>query len=266
MKIYISVDMEGIGGITIREQVFEGNKRYEEACYLMLKEANAAAEGAMEGGAAEVIVADMHAKGHNFPVDELDPRFEYIMGGPHRERFPFLEGSDGLMLVGYHAMSGTLGAVRDHTMSSIDWQDFYLNGRAVGEVGIDAAIAGYFGIPVILVSGDDKVCAEARELLGDVETAEVKRAVARHRAKILAPAKSRDVVRKAAERAVRRVGEFKPYRVATPVTVKLRYSGTDIVDAKLQEEAGGVVSRRLDGRTMLYTGDDLLQVLGRALH
>ncbi len=258
MKIYISVDMEGIGGIVVPEQVTRGKKEYEEARYLLIREVNAVVDGALEGGATEIIVQDAHSSGFNFPIEELHPEAKFIIGGPHPRRFPlFDESIDGFFLIGYHAKSGTQAAVRDHTMSSATWQEFRLNDMIIGEVGIDASIAGYFNVPVILVTGDDKVCAESRELLGDIETAVVKEGIGRHSALLLPPVKSRELVKEKAKAAIKKIDQVKPFVVKPPITVQLRYVGTHLVDAK---SYNGKDIVRIDGQTLLYKGDDLLEV------
>ena len=258
MKIFIAVDMEGISGVVLPEQLSVGTPDYEEARYLLIGDANAAAEGAMEGGAEEVIVADMHSRGFHFPLDRLHPRAKYLMGGGHWPRFPFLEGADAIFMVGYHALSGTESAIRDHTMSSADWQDLWVNGHKFGEVGIDAAIAGSCSVPVMLVTGDDKVCSEARELLGDIETAEVKQAVARHRALILPPVVAQELIHRKARRAVERIGEVEPLSISGPVEVKLRYASTDLAE---RHPFDGERIVRLDGRTVLFKGRDFMDAL-----
>lgn len=286
MKIYIVADMEGIGGIVRPEQVLKGNPEYDEARRLLIREVNAVVEGALAGGATHVVVKDAHADGFNFPPEELHPAAEYIMGTPHPGRFPDLDETvNGVFLVGYHAMAGTPAAVRDHTYSSRDWQAFYLNDRQMGEVGIDASIAGYYGVPVLLVTGDDKVCAEARGLLGEIVTAQVKTGIARHCARLLPPARVRDLVREKARAAMELIGQVPPLRHGVPVSVKIRYTGTEIADGIRAcwkdgaSDAGGeaktarvktagvdgVEILRLDGQTVLYEGNDLLDVLHQAL-
>ena len=262
MKVFISVDMEGISGVVYPDQVVDTGWEYQEARQLYVGDANAAVEGALEAGAVDVIVADMHGRGFHFPLDKLHPRARYLMGSGHWPRFPFLEGADAMFLVGYHALHGTPAAVRDHTMSSAHWQDLWINGRLMGEVGIDAALAGYLGVPVMLVTGDDKVCAEARELLGTIETAEVKQSVARHRALVLPPGRAQDLILERARRAVERIGEIEPLQIAGPVEVRLRYASTDLAE---RHPSDGDRVVREDGRTVLYRGEDVLEALRRAL-
>jgi len=258
MKIFMTVDMEGISGVVLREQLTVGTPEYVETRHLLIGDANAAVEGALEAGADEIIVADMHSRGFHFPLDKLHPQAKYLMGGGHWPRFPFLEGADAMFMVGYHALSGTEAAVRDHTMSSLHWQDLWVNGRRFGEVGVDAAIAGYYGVPVMLVTGDDKVCSEARELLGEIEVAEVKQAVARHRALILPPAVARELIRGKARRAVERIGAVEPLSIPSPVEVKLRYTGTDLAE---RHPFDGDQIIRLDGRTVMLKGRDIMDAL-----
>lgn len=258
MKIFITADMEGISGVVLREQLSVGTPEYAEARHLLIGDANAAVAGALEAGADEIIVADMHSRGFHFPLDKLHPQAKYLMGSGHWPRFPFLEGADAMFMVGYHALSGTEGAVRDHTMSSLHWQDLWVNGRKFGEVGVDAAIAGCYGVPVMLVTGDDKVCSEARELLGEIEVAEVKQAVARHRALILPPAVAQELIRGKARRAVERIGAVEPLRISSPVEVKLKYTGTDLAE---RHPFDGDQVIRLDGRTVLFRGRDIMDAL-----
>jgi len=258
MRIFITVDMEGISGVVLPEQLTVGTSEYAEARHLLIGDANAAVEGALDAGADEIIVADMHSRGFHFPLDRLHPRARYLMGGGHWPRFPFLEGADALFMVGYHALSGTEEAVRDHTMSPLHWQDLWVNGRQFGEVGIDAAIAGHYGVPVLLVTGDDKVCAEARDLLGNIESAEVKRAVARHRALILPPVVAQELIQQKARRAVERIGEVEPLGIPGPVEVKLRYAGTDLAEKHPFDDERII---RLDGRTVLFKGRDIMDAL-----
>ncbi len=261
MNVFIAVDMEGISGVVIPEQLGHGRLFYQEARRMLVNDTNAVVEGALAGGADSVLVEDAHSSGFNFIYEELHPDAEYITGGAHQQRFPFLEDADVMMLVGYHAMSGTANAVRDHTMSSASYQDIWINGAPSGEIMIDALIAGALGVPVGLVTGDDKACGEARALLGDIETAQVKRALGRHAARMLSPRRARKLLRTKARRTVERVAELSPLGAPATNTVRIRYNSTDFVDRMYFD---GAVCRKIDPRTIEYRGEGILETLSTA--
>lgn len=263
MRIYISADMEGVAGIFLPEQLKRGTPEYAEARRWLTAEVNACIEGAFKGGATEVIVKDAHSSGFNFVLDEIDPRVEVVQGGS-LSRFPGLDSSfSGLILLCYHAMAGTQEAICDHTMSSVDWHRYELNGMELGEVGIDAAEAGALGVPVIMVSGDDKVCAETKQLLGDeTMTCQVKIGLARHYVRTRPPAAARYLIRNAAEEAVRNSGRMKPFKPEPPYLVRLEYNLTSGAD---RIRCDGVRTVREGPRTIVFKGDDLLEVITRSL-
>ena len=255
MKIYISCDAEGISGI------HRPPEEIPEYRTLMTRDVNAAVAGARAGGATEIVVWDMHDGGKTLLYEELDEGAEYVMGSPHVERFPGLDRSfAGVFMVGYHAMAGTTHAVCDHTMSSSMWQHLWINGVMLGEVGLDALWAGRFGAPVLLVTGDDKVCAEARALLGDLETAQVKVGLGRHAARFLSPKAARQLIHDRARAALAKVGKVKPYTMAPPYEVKLKYASSSHLDGILFD---GKRRERLDGQTIVYRTNDLVEALAR---
>ncbi len=230
MKVYIACDMEGATGVISRDQTSKDGREFEEARRLLLSDVNAAIEGALAAGADEIIVADMHDGSLILPTRELHPAASYVVGVPHHSpRFPFLdETCDCMFLIAYHAMAGTYPAVIPHTMTGA-WEEYAVNGVAVGEVEIDAALAGAVGVPVTLVTGDQAVCAEARRFLGDIETVEVKQAVDPNRALCLPAAKTYELIREAAKRAVQRAGEIQPFTFDQPVEVRIRYKDANQV-------------------------------------
>lgn len=251
MKIYISVDMEGISGINHPDHVMRDGRLYAEGRKMMTEDANAAIRGAFDGGADEVIVSDMHGGANNFIVSDLDPRALVLEGSPRTPRFAFLdEKVDGLFLVGYHAMNGTLYANLEHTMNSKSWFKHCINGRVVGELGIDAIIAAEAGVPVVMVSGDDKFCDEARDFLGDkVETACTKQGLGRQQALLLSVERGRQVVYEHARRAVERLvaGEkFPLMETAEKYTVSTTYKMVPDADDAAQKYG----ARRIDGYTV----------------
>jgi D-amino peptidase len=250
MNVYIAVDMEGATGICCREQTAKGNAYYAEGRRLLTGDVNAAVAGALEGGAEEIFVADVHDGSLNLLTEEVHPSAKVISGVPHRGvRFPYLDESIGVMfLVAYHARAGTLAATLEHTMSSQSWHGVTVNGQPMGEVGIDAALAGSVGVPVVMVSGDDKVCAEAQALLGPIETAVVKQGLGRHRAICLPPGESRPIIREAAAQALALRGKITPLSFGSPVEVAITYKHTEHADAAVF--GGAVEQDRVDGYTV----------------
>src|SRR5690349_1260963 len=185
MRVYISVDMEGVAGVVHEDQTDPIDPRhaaeYNRFRRLMTAEANAAVEGAMLAGANRVLVNDSHWLMMNILAEELHPAAELLSGNPKaRSMVEGLElGFDAAMFVGYHAMGGTGQAIIDHTYTS-RVHEARLNGRPVGELALNAALAGTYGVPVVLVSGDQAVAEEAHAPLGTaVETVVVKHAVGR---------------------------------------------------------------------------------------
>lgn len=224
MNVYVMVDAEGLCGIHLVSQVMSDGAHYQEFRQYMTDEINACVEGLKAGGAGQVLVRDAHASGSNARWSGLTSLADgYIMGTSPHERLPGIESCDALVLLGYHAMAGTAGAILEHTMSSRQWQNFWMNGRKCGEVAIDAAIAGERDIPVILVSGDDKVCAEAEDFLPGVVTAQVKKGLALEGAIHLPREKAYDLIRAKCAEAVQKAiqGNFQPYRIEHPVTLRL---------------------------------------------
>jgi len=203
-KVYITTDIEGASGVTQESQSF--GERYESARASLTRDVNAAVLGARDSGAEQVVVLDGHGHnaGFNFVYEDLVDGALYQLGGP---RTQFAEGLDGsftcAFAVAYHAMAGTRAAIMDHTQSSRAIVHMWLNDQEIGELGMFAYAAGYLGVPVTLVTGDDKAAEEARALLGDqVVTAVVKYACKRTSALCLAPAAARELIRESATEAV----------------------------------------------------------------
>jgi len=253
MKIMMGVDMEGITGIVSRDFTSRDGRLYGLGTELMAGDINAAVQGLVDAGVDEIVVWDNHGAALNAHISRLHPAATYRCGGSANGlRWQGLDEScDGLILLGYHAKAGTLHAVLEHTMSSASWFRLKVNGREIGEAGIDGALAGAVGVPVIMVSGDDKLCAEAKELFGpDVVTACVKHGYARHGALCLAPEKSAQVIRSAAAEAVRNIGRVKPLDLGSPAVVELTYKHTEHADSADLKKFNG---RRIDGYTVQWT-------------
>jgi len=260
MRIYISVDMEGVAGVVHEDQTDPIDPRhageYNRFRRLMTSEANAAVEGALAAGATQVLVNDSHWLMRNLLAEELHPAAELLSGGPKlRSMVEGVDlGFDAAMFVGYHAMAGAAHAVIDHTYTSIVHQ-VRLNGRPAGELAINAALAGTHGVPVVLVSGDQALAAEARDLLGDgVEAVVVKHAVGRFAARSVSPAESCRRIREGATAALRRRHE--PFVLPPPIRLEVEFALTQMAD--MAELVPGSV--RTGGRTIEYVHEEYWEV------
>jgi D-amino peptidase len=260
MRVYISVDMEGVAGVVHEDQTDPIDSRhageYNRFRRLMTSEANAAVEGALAAGATRVLVNDSHWLMRNLLAEELHPAAELLSGGPKlRSMVEGVDlGFDAAMFVGYHAMAGAARAVIDHTYTSIV-HEVRLNGRPAGELAINAALAGIHGVPVVLVSGDQALAAEAKELLGDgVEAVVVKHGVGRFAARSVSPAESCRRIREGATAALRR--KHDPLELEPPIRIEVEFALTQMAD--MAELVPGSV--RTGGRTIEYVHDDYMEV------
>lgn len=269
MKVLISADMEGTAGIVDRAHtaipdrgslygIQNNAAEYDWARRLMTEEVNAAAAGAFEGGAREVWITDAHGSMRNLLPLALHRDARYVSGSP--KTLCMLEGLDetfgAVLFTGYHGSAGTPASVLAHTYIGII-QDVRLNGVAMGEYGINAAVAGHFDVPVALVSGDNTVVAQVHKLLGpDVVGVEVKRGLGTSAAVHLHPEKARDAIRAGAAEAVRRAPRLRPYRVSIPVRLEVDIVGPDLAD--LAGLLPGVV--RVGPRSVAYDGPDVLNM------
>lgn len=225
LKVYISADMEGIAGVVTGEQLGPPGFEYGRFRDFMTQEVIAAIEGAREAGATTFVIGDSHGNGQNLLIEQLPADVTIVRAWPRP--MGMMEGIDSTfdaaLLIGYHAGTANLGGVRAHTLSSANLTGLRLNGAEVPEAGLSAAIAGHFGVPVVMISGDDMAVAEAQALLGPLEGAVVKRALGFHSAATMTPQASRALIRQRAREAVRRHAELRPYRVARPVQLEVAF-------------------------------------------
>ena len=235
MKILIATDMEGITGVVNWDQVTPGHSEYPRFRRLMTADVNAAIRGAFAGGASEITVADGHWFGTNILLEELDPRVK--LNASTSSPFSMMQGIDnsfdGVIFVGYHARHGSVNGICDHTWSSASVADLWLNDILVGEFGLNGALAGYYGVPVIMVTGDQTACAQTVELLGEMETAIVKKATGRFSAECLHPDESQKIISEAGKRALENLRKRnipEPFIVKTPVVVRVGFRASDMAD------------------------------------
>jgi D-amino peptidase len=259
MKVFVVSDMEGVSGVVKGAQTTGGAPMYEEARRLYTEEINAAVRGAKACGATEIVVMDCHGAGNEWDFnslvpDLLDPDCEYVVQKEWTEYTEFLEhGVDAALFVGMHAMAGTRDGVLNHTVSGQVWQNLWFNGRLMGETGINAALCGAWGCPVLLVTGDEAVCREARELLGGgVTTVAVKRGLSQTSARMVPAVRARELIEAGAKQALSEPRAVEPYDPGRPCEIKVEYKNTAAPDA-LRFRAG---VERVDDRTIVSHADD----------
>ncbi len=258
LKVFISVDMEGISGVVNWDDVDVGGKDYDLFRRLMTEEANAAVEGAMRAGATEIVVRDAHDTGRNILPDLLRPEARLLRDwsyGPLSMMEGLDASFDAVIFIGYHARAGTPDAVLEHTMTT-RLLDVVINGKKMPEAGINAMIAGMFDVPVILVSGDKAIGGQARELFGDVETVVVKEGIGSAELGIH-PVKTRELIREKATAALKRLQDFKPYKLKPPYTLDVSF--VDEAGAQKASWIPGAI--RKDEYTVSFTADSVMDLL-----
>jgi D-amino peptidase len=255
IKVYMSVDMEGITGVVHTDQTTVAGGDYGIARRWMTEDVNAAILGALDAGATEIVVNDSHGDMRNIIAGDLHPAASLISGSP--KPMGMMEGIDAsfdaVLFVGYHAKAGTADATLDHTISSATVYSITINGIEMPELGINALVAGYFNVPVVMVSGDKAVCGQAKEILGDkVLTAQVKEAIGRVAAKHLPFESARKLIRQQAKSAIEKRKDAKVHKLAAPYVFELSYLRTSQADNAVS--VPGV--KRLGARSIqLESGD-----------
>ncbi len=258
LKIYISADMEGVAGVVTGEQLGPQGFEYSRFREFMTQEVITAIEAAFESGATEVVVSDSHGNGQNLLIEKLPRNIQVDRAGPRP--LMMMQGIDetfsGVIFIGYHTGTTNTQGVRAHTISSARLADVRLNNLAMSEAGINAAIAGQFNVPVIMVSGDDALVKETTALLGNVEGAVVKWASGFHSAKTLVPEAACQVIREKVKTAMRRIREFKPYKIATPIRLDVRFKNYRPSEVLSYLS----IVERTDAHSIRFTGKDMVEV------
>jgi D-amino peptidase len=261
MRILISADMEGISGVVHWDQVTPGHSEYARFRQIMTEEVNAAVAGAFDGGANEVVVTDGHWDGRNILVEEIDKRARLHSGtnSPFSMVQGVENGGDGLIFVGYHARAGSSPAVLAHTWSANRVAGVWLNDTLVGEFGLNAALAGHFKIPVIMVTGDQTACAQTVDLLGAMETVVVKQATGFESAECLPPSIAQKQIQLCAARAVKAIVKKrrKAYTVSAPVRVTIEFLQPAYADRAVRLPG----TKRKDARTVEIGAEDMIAAL-----
>lgn len=245
-RVFILTDLEGVGGVNnADEQLLPGQRRFEESRRLLAGEVNAAVEGALAAGASEIVIWDGHDGSRTLSIDLIHPRARLIQGKPTPANYYLSEKAyDGVIFIGQHAMSGAPNALLAHSQSFLV-KRITINGKPVGEIGQTAAIAGHFGIPVIMLAGDQAACDEIRELQPKAVTVAVKRLIGRGSSLSLSHEEAKRQIEAAAREAVSRIREFQPWRIPGPVEMKFEYV------PQLPEQP--------EGRVAVYRGATVLE-------
>jgi len=258
LKIYISADMEGVTGVVTAAQLGPSGFEYGRFRQFMTDEVNAAIEAAREAGAGEIVVSDSHGNGQNLLIDQLPKDVQVVRSWPR----PLMmmqgidESFDGVLYIGYHASTTNTEGVRAHTMSSANLTAVKLNGVPMAEGGINAAIAGHFGVPVLMVSGDDATIDEVRGLLGDIEGAVVKWNYGFHSARTLTPAAGLEVIRDKVRTAIGRIDDFEPFSPGEgPINVDISFK--HYMPGEMLGYLPGV--ERLDSHTIRFVAADMIE-------
>ena len=224
-KIYISADLEGVVGAVTGEQLGPGGFEYNRFREFMTGEVNAAIKAARAAGATEILVADSHGNGQNLLIEKLPKDVKLIRSWPRP--LGMMEGIDssfdGVIFTGYHSSTDNMEGVRAHTFSSARLTSVKVNGKVMSEGSWNAAVAGEFGVPVIMIAGDDAAVNEVKALIGNAEGAIVKESISFHSAKSLHPDAAYDLIAEKTSYAVKNIKKYKPYKIKGPLTVSVSF-------------------------------------------
>jgi D-amino peptidase len=258
LKVFISVDMEGISGVVTSEETGSGGSDYGYFRRIMSHEANAAVLGAFDAGATEVVVRDSHGSARNILPDLLDPRAKLIRdwsGGPMSMMEGIDESYDAVVFIGYHARAGTVDAIIDHT-SNGNVVDFAINGQSLPEAGYNALMAGHFGVPVVFVAGDQALCDQVTELFGEVGTFATKQGIGAA-SMGLHPETAQNGIRAGVAAALENLGPYRPFTLTKPYTLVLKLK----TEASVYNGSFFPGARRTGDWELTFTSDDIFQLM-----
>ncbi len=261
LKVYISADMEGITGVASVDQLGPANFEYQQARQWMTADVLAAIEGARAAGATEFVVSDSHGNGESLLIDKFPTDIPISIVRSFPRPLGMMEGIDStfaaVMFVGYHASTSSTTGVRAHTISSALLTRIALNNVSMSEAGINAAIAAQYGVPVVMITGDDQIVAESKQRFGGaLEGVAVKRAIGFHSTATLTPDAGQKLIRAAAKTALEHRAQMKPYRVTTPITLDISMKNYRPVELLSYLPN----TQRIDSHTIRFIGKDMTEV------
>jgi D-amino peptidase len=255
LKVFISVDMEGLAGVVAGADVSPNGPDYPHFRAIMAGETNAAIEGAFRAGATDVLVRDSHGDKRNLLPADVDPRARLLRGssaGPKNMMEGIDSTFDAVVFIGYHAKAGTPGAILEHT-STGNVVDFSINGVSLPEGGYNALSAGLYGVPVVFIAGDRAVVDQVRALLGPIGAVAVKQEIGGDASLGLSPKRAQEEIGRGVEQAIRDRARARPYKLAAPYTMVLKVK---------QERALHPGAQKVRDGEFTFTSPDLLAVLG----
>jgi D-amino peptidase len=250
--VFIISDAEGVAGVCRQEQA---DPKDAEMRALLTGELNAAVDGFLAGGADEVIVWDGHASAENLSALTIHPKAKLLMGGLGAT-MTLERHYSAVAFVGQHSMANIRGGIMAHSYSSLGIQNMLMNGKPVGEIETRTALAGAFGTPVILLTGDQAAVDEMRAIQPETEVAAVKEGLGRYTCLTLSAPAARDLIRESARKSMQKLNTIKPYRIEGPVTFQIEHTTRNSLKIDAQYAAGAQV---LDDRTMKFTGKTFLE-------
>ena len=260
LKVYISADMEGVTGVASADQLGPASFEYAQARQWMTEEVLAAIQGAREAGATEFVISDSHGNGESLLIERFPSDIPITVVRSFPRPLAMMEGIDAsfaaVIFIGYHTSTSSLTGVRAHTISSALLTRVAINGTSMSEAGINAAIAAQFGVPVVMITGDDQIVAESKQRLGPIEGVVVKRAVGFHSAATLTPAAGQALIRQRAKIAIGRRGELRPYALTKPLTLEVSLKNYRPVEllGYLRDV------QRVDSHTVRYVAKDMVEL------
>lgn len=258
LKIYVSVDMEGVVGAVTPDQLGPNGFEYQRFREFMTKETLAVVNGAKEMGATEFLVSDSHGNGENLLIEQFpkDVRIVRSWVRPLGMMAGIDSTFDAVIFIGYHASTSNPRGVLAHTFSSAHFTRVMLNGKEISEGAFNAAIAGHFGVPVVMISGDDAAVAEVRSQVGNIEGAETKKTLGFNSAITLTPEASYELIGQKVKVALGRLNDFKPYVVKTPVIFEVSFKNYRPVEMLTYLR----MIQRVDSHTIRFVGKDMLEI------
>jgi D-amino peptidase len=250
-SIFVITDAEGVAGICRQDQT---DPKDPELRQLLTGEANAAVEGFIAGGADEVIIWDGHDGSQTLSAATIHSAAKLLIGGLGPS-MTLEKKYAAIAFLGQHSMANVRGGIMAHSYSSLGIQNLRLNGQPIGEIGTRAALAGVYGVPVILLTGDIAATEELRKIVPDAELVAVKEGLGRYVCLSMSAQAARDRIREAAKRAVGKIGQIRPYKIEGPVTIEIEHTTRNSLPLDAAKAAGVEV---VDDRTIRYKGKDFM--------